>query len=134
MKISLLIFILVFSVTHTFFAQQEFKSYPGVALTGNIWANGQRTSIKGRSIICGLGEKSTYLSLRTMPNGEELLKLNNMMILEITGNVSNDKMWAEISEVIIELKYNGSLYNKDEQRAFKISGWVHTDYLCNYFY
>ncbi|MDN3711469.1 hypothetical protein QWZ10_05955 [Paracoccus cavernae] len=38
-----------------------------VVLSGNVWADGARSSIEGRAMICGLKGPSSFLSLRTAP-------------------------------------------------------------------
>lgn len=105
-----------------------------VVLTDNVWANGARSSIEGRAMVCNLKGVDSFLSLRTEPDSAavEIDKLNEMAIVELTGIVQ--EKWAQTKAVVLEVAQDGNLLPEANRGALSISGWVHTDYLCNYMY
>jgi len=108
----------------------------GVRLTGGVWADGARESIQGRAMVCAMKTDGSFLSLRTKPKSSavEIAKLNPLTIVELTGEVSTDKKWAKVDSVIFEIDAKGRELPKEFQAVAPMSGWLHTSYLCNYFY
>lgn len=105
-----------------------------VVLSGNVWADGARSSIEGRAMICGLKGPSSFLSLRTAPDraSVEIAKLGEMVIVELTGEVEDN--WAKTKTVIYEVAQDGNLLPEENRGSLSIAGWLHSDYLCNYMY
>lgn len=105
-----------------------------VLLTGNVWADGARESIKGRAMVCNLKNADSFLSLRTGPDSTatEIAKLNGMAIVSLTGETQ--EKWARTEEIVFEVAQDGNLLPEDNRGTLHITGWVHTDYLCNYMY
>lgn len=108
----------------------------GVRLTGGVWADGARKSIQGRAMVCAMKSADSFLSLRTGPmsSAVEIVKLNPLTIVELTGNVTADKKWAEVESVVFEIDAKGHELPEKSQAVAPLSGWLHTGYLCNYFY
>ena len=105
-----------------------------VLLTGNVWADGARSSIEGRAMVCNLAGAASFLSLRTGPDPKavEIAKLGEMTIIELTGEVQGK--WAKAKAVVYEVANDGNLLPEENRGLLTISGWVHSDYLCNYMY
>lgn len=108
-----------------------------VRLTGNVWAEGQRVNIEGRAMVCGLSGDGSSLSVRAAPKikARVVRKLLPLAIVELTGETDKSRTWAKITGFRREVSpRQGRSLPKTDQKAVQVSGWVHTDYLCTYFY
>lgn len=107
----------------------------------DIWLNGglietiEDPALKlgeGYAMVCGMKHRSSTLSIRSAPDAgsKEVLTAPYYAVLGITGKLSADKAWAEVSTVWITHDTHAHRLPKD--RYTDVSGWAATRYLCNF--
>ncbi|WP_157779856.1 SH3 domain-containing protein [Celeribacter ethanolicus] len=90
---------------------------------------------EGYALVCGLSDSESYLSLRSGPStsSPEIIKLNNFMLVHMTGEFSEDNKWSAIDYFLVAADSDGREWREFSQMPIELYGFVSTKYLCDFY-
>lgn len=115
-------------------AHAEYGDYGYVSLDGNSLENGAlRPPGLSDVMVCDVNGKDGWLAVRTAPwiADNILRKLERLAILRVDSQQRSGR-WIYVREAYRTVDKNG--FYIGGVKTLGVSGWVHTDHLCDFHY